>query len=602
LLANFDSARIALLAILLIAFVLLITERIRIDLTAILIVVALAATRLLKPEEALSGFGSEPAIIVAAVFVLSGGLYRTGTSERLGNWITRIARKGSAGTIGVLMPAVAFLSAFTHHVTVTAVMLPVTLKMGREQGISPSKLLMPLSFAASLGTTITIIGAPAFLIADGILRQSGRPGLGIFSIAPIGLALTLLGTFYTLILGRYLLPEYQGGDEADEWSRLDGYYTELVVLPDSSLAHKTIEEIERRYENQLRVVNWLRKGRSQDRPYGKKQVKEDDVLLVQTTPEEIATVESEPGIAFNPLRFQNDEFPAANENEEEASERLVQAVVAPGSELVGRTIEKADLPRRFGVTAVGIWRQKGWVRTELARIRLREGDVLVLLGDREAFNRVARDQSFLMLVPFKGEARLRYKGSLAAGIMMASILIVSFNLLPVEIGLLAGAAIMVLSGCITARQAYQSIDVRIYIFIAGAIPLGLAMQESGTSNYLAGWLKQAIGGWSPFLILFVLFIFTGLITQVMSDAATTALLAPVALVLARTLGQAPEAYVVTVAMASVASFYTPIGHHGNLLVYGPGRYKFTDFLRMGTPLTLMAAAIVVSLALLLWPK
>jgi di/tricarboxylate transporter len=601
-LANLDSALIALLIILLIAFALLITERIRIDLTAILIIVALAATRLLTADEALSGFGSEPAIIVAAVFVLSGGLYRTGLSERLGNWITQTARKGYAGTLGVLMPSVAFLSAFTHHVTVTAVMLPVTLKMSRERGVSPSKLLMPLSFAASLGTTITIIGAPAFLIADGILRQSGRPGLGIFSIAPIGLALTLAGTLFTLIFGRYLLPENQGGDETDEWSRLDGYYTELVILPDSSFAQMTIEEIEQRYEHQLRVVNWLRRARPQSRPFGKKQVKEGDVLLVQTTPEEIAAVEAEPGIAFNPLGLQSGDHPATNGNYEEESERLVQAVVAPGSDLVGRTIEKADLLRRFGVTAVGIWRQKGWVRTELARIRLREGDVLVLLGDREAFNQVARDPSFLMLVPFKGEARIRYKGPLAAGIMIASILMVAFNFVPVEIGLLAGAAAMVLSGCLSARQAYQSIDVRIYVFIAGAIPLGLAMQKSGASDFLAGWLKQAIGGWNPFLILFVLFIFAGLITQVMSDAATTALLAPIALVLARALGQAPEAYVVTVAMASVASFYTPIGHHGNLLVYGPGRYKFSDFLRVGTPLTLIAAAIVVSLARLLWPK
>jgi di/tricarboxylate transporter len=600
--ANLDFARIALFTILLITFALLITERIRIDLTAILVMVALSASGLLKPDEALSGFGSEPAIIVAAVFVLSGALYRTGLSERLGNWIARIARKGYAGTLGVLMPSVAFLSAFTHHVTVTAVMLPVTLKMGRERGISPSKLLMPLSFAASLGTTITIIGAPAFLIADGILRQSGKPGLGIFSIAPIGLALTISGTLFTLIFGHYLLPECQGSDATDEWSRLYGYYTELVILPDSSFVQKTIEEIEREDGHQFHVVNWLRNGHPLSRPFGKKQVKEGDVFLVQTTAEEIAAVEAQPGFAFNPLRFQNDDFSATNGNGEDASERLVQAVVAPGSDLVGRTIEKADLPKRFGVIVVGIWRRKGWVRTELARIRLREGDVLVLVGEREAFNRVAREQSFLMLVPFKGEARLHYKGPLAAGIMIASILIVAFNLVPAEIGMLAGAAIMVLTGCISTRQAYQSIDVRIYVFIAGAIPLGLAMQKSGASNFLAEWLNQVIGGWSPFLILFALFIFSGLITQVMSDAATTALLGPVALSLARALGQAPEAYVVTVAMASVASFYTPIGHHGNLLVYGPGHYKFIDFLRMGTPLTLMAAAIVAFLTLLLWPK
>lgn len=193
--------------ILVAAFALLLTERIRIDLTAVLIILALAISGILTPEEALSGFSSEPALVIAAIFVMSEAIFRTGLADKLGNFIGRLAGQGYRRMVVVIMLAVAALAAFTHHVTITAIMLPVTLKLCREQNIAPSRLLMPMAFAASLGTTITILGAPAFLIADGILRQTGQEGLGVFTIAPIGLALSLAGTLLMLFLGRFLLPE-----------------------------------------------------------------------------------------------------------------------------------------------------------------------------------------------------------------------------------------------------------------------------------------------------------------------------------------------------------------------------------------------------------
>ena len=226
------------------AIILLFTEWIRIDLTAILIILMLSITGVLAPEEALSGFSSEPAILVAAVFVLNGALFYTGLSEQLGNWIKQLAGKSFEQAIGVIMPSVAFLSAFTHHVTITALVLPPVLKLSRENDIPASKLLMPLSFAASLGTTIAIIGAPAFLIANGLLRQAGQDGLGIFAIAPIGLALSIAGTLYFLLVGRFLLPARQSDDELVDHFRLEGYYTELILLPDSPLIGKTVREIE----------------------------------------------------------------------------------------------------------------------------------------------------------------------------------------------------------------------------------------------------------------------------------------------------------------------------------------------------------------------
>ena len=586
------------------AVILFFTEWIRLDLTAILIIVMLSITGVLKPEDALSGFSSEPAILLASVFVLNGALYYTGLSEQLGNLIKQLAGRSLERAIGVVMPSVALLSAFTHHVTITGLMLPPLLKLSRESDIPASKLLIPLSFAASLGTTITIIGAPAFLIADGLLRQAGGNGLGIFSIAPIGLLLSLAGTIFFLFLGRFLLPSHRGEEESIDHFRMEGYFTELLILPDSPLIGKTIREIEEEQPTDFKVSAWYRKDRPRNRPFGGKKTQEGDVLVIRTNPDKLATIEKEPGIALHPLEKYKETRPSPeNENKkEDLSSRLVQSVVAPGSELIGRTIGKIDFLENYGVIVVGVWRRKGLLRTELSRVRLREGDVLVLSGDTDSLRRLSENQSFLMLVPFRGERKPLHKARLAGTIMVLSTAIAALNILPVQIVFLMGALVMILSGCISTQQAYQSIDTRIYVFIAGAIPLGLAMQETGTANLLAGWLQGLVSGWDIHWILLALFLTAGLITQVMSDAATTALFGPIAIALAQGLTLRPEPFVVTVAMAAVTSFFTPIGHHGNLLVYGPGRYQFADFVRVGVPLTIVVAAIVAVMAPVLWPS
>ncbi len=249
---------------------------------------------------------------------------------------------------------------------------------------------------------------------------------------------------------------------------------------------------------------------------------------------------------------------------------------------------------------MGLWRQDGWLDDELSRTRLRAGDVLVLQGDDEALGRVAAAPGILMIVPFHGEGRLRRKAPLAAAIMLLTILAAAFNVMPLETAGLAGATAMVLTGCLTGGQAYRAIDARIYVFIAGAIPLGLAMKSCGAADTVAQWLQNLVQNWSQPLILFVLFAVVAVVTQFMSDSATTALFAPVAVALAQALDRPPEPYVVTVAMASVVAFLTPIGHHGNLLIYGPGGYRFSDFVRVGAPLTVLAAAVVVFISPLIW--
>jgi di/tricarboxylate transporter len=598
-----EANQVFLFIILVAAVVLLFTEWIRIDLTAVLIIAALGLTGVLEPEAALSGFSSEPAILLASVFVLNGALYHTGLSARLGAWIKQLAGNSLERVIGVVMPSVALLSAFTHHVTITGLMLPPMLKLSRESEIPASKLLIPLSFAASLGTAITIIGAPAFLIADGLLKQAGQSGLGIFSIAPIGLTISLVGTIFFLLVARFLLPSHRGDEDSGDHFRMEGYYTELVILPDSPLIGQTIQTLEEGQPHDFKVSAWYRNGRPRNRPFGNKKTQAGDVLVIRTDPDRIATIEKEPGIAIQPLEKYKEAFPVqeSENGKEDLSSRLVQSVVAPRSELIGRTIGRIDFLENYGVIIVGVWRRKGWLRTELSRVKLREGDVLVMTGDTEALKRISENRSFLMLVPFRGEPKPLHKARLAGAIMILSTIIATLNILPLEIVFLTGALVMILSGCISTQQAYQSIDARIFIFIAGAIPLGLAMQETGTADLLAGWLQGLVSGWAIHWILLSLFIVTGLVTQIMSDAGTTALFGPIAIALARGLDLAPEPFVVTVAMAAVTSFFTPIGHHGNLLIYGPGHYQFADFVKVGVPLTIIVAMIVSFMAPILWP-
>ena len=568
---------------------------------AVLIVLALGGTGLLTPAEALAGFSSEPAIVVVSIFVLGAALHHTGVSETVGRWIGRAAGATLARANAVIMLSVAALSAFTHHVTTTAVMLPVTLNLARDKGLPPSQLLMPLSFAASLGTTITLIGAPAFLIASDILRQAGRPGLGIFSIAPIGIALSLAGTAFVVLLGRWLLPAREGAADAASRFRLDEYFTEMTILDDSPFRDKTVADVEADERYGVRVVGVVREGRRMPDHDGTRRLVPGDVLLVRASPEHIVAIREDPGVELHPVaQYQRAGAEArAGEDDREPAERLVQAVVAPTSDLIGRSIANVDVRRRYGAIVVGLWRQTGWLQQELSQIELRGGDVLVLLGDDEALARITEDRNFLLMVPFHAEPRARGKALLAAGIMLATIVVASFNA-PLHLVTLAGATAMVLTGCVRPAQAYRAIDARIYVFIAGAIPLGAAMKKSGAADVLAKWLQAAVADWSPTLVLFVIFTLVAVLTQFMSDSATTALFGPVAIALAQALGHAPEPYVVTVAMASVAAFLTPIGHHGNLLIYGPGGYRFADFVRVGTPLTALVAIIVVFLSRVLW--
>ncbi|MFO1457555.1 MAG: SLC13 family permease [Steroidobacteraceae bacterium] len=608
------------------ALVLFIRGRMRVDLVAMLVLLALALSGILDLGQAMAGFGSEPAIIVAAAFVISGGLSATGVTDRIGQAIGRAAGASEWRAVAVTMPAVAALAAFSHHLMVTAMMLPILLRLARDQALPASRLLMPMSLAASLGTTLTLFSAPAFLLARDLLERSGAGSLGVFSITPIGAALVLLGVAYMLAT-RWLLPRHAGGVPDGEYLRLDRYYTELLIEAESPWIGRTLAEFEARFAERLQVVDWLRDGARRASLSGEGLLLAGDVLLVRASPDEIASIAEEPGLELHAVAKYGDEpepatalpvdarqqaggraapvaepaEPAESRTLADAGDKqLVQAVVAPHSVFVGRTVGDIDFLRTLGVIVVGLWRKEGFIGEEVAQVRLQEGDLLVLWGRQRTFSELAAHRGFLMMVPFVGKPRQRHRAPLALGIVAAVVIASASSLLPVQLAFLAGAVAMVLTRCLSVEQAYREIDVRIYVMIAGVIPLGAAMERTGTAAMLAQQLLGLAADWSPFAVLLLVFGAASLLTQVLSDSATIVLLGPVAVSLARALGLPPEPLVVCTALGAVASFLVPIGHHGNLLILNPGRYTFGDFVRVGAPLTVLIGLTSAWMARHLW--
>ena len=588
-----DTQQILFLAILATTLALFISGRMRVDVVAVLALLALALTGILDAKQALAGFSSEPAIIVAAVFVLSAGLAATGITDRIGAAIGRAAGGSEWRTVAVVMPATAALAAFSHHLMVTAMMLPILMRLAREQKLAASRLLMPMSLAASLGTTLTLFSAPAFLLANDMLQRAGSEGLGIFSITPIGIALVLVGTAY-MLLTRWLLPKRSGEQNEDDYLRLDRYRTELVVVKDGHWCTRPLAELQKALGERFRLLGWLRDGVRRDDLGSNSPLLAGDLLLVEAAADELMSLHDDEGLDLNAVA----RFGGLAGGDGKA--QLVQAVVAPGSEFIGRSIRELDFARQFHTVIAGLWRRGEQMADRLSDARLREGDLLVLWGRPARFNELAAHHGFLMLVPFAGEAKRRLRAPLALAILGATILAAATEWLSPPLAFLFGAVAMVAARCIDVEQAYRGIDVRIFVMIAGVIPLGIAMEQTGTAALLAQWLSHFIAHWPPLAILLVMFSLAALLTQVMSDAATTALLGPISIATAQVLDLPPAPFVVCTALGAVVAFLTPIGHHGNLLILRPGQYRFGDFLRVGLPLTVLIALVSAWMARWLW--
>jgi di/tricarboxylate transporter len=595
------------LSILIVAVLLFVTEKLRSDVVAILVLLGLALTGMLTADDALSGFSHSAVITVIGVFVISAGLYQTGVAHRMGRYLTQVAGRDEIRLTVTIMLAVAAISAIMNNVGATAVLLPVVVGLARGSKISPSKLLIPLSFGSLQGGLLTVIGRPSNIIVSDALEQVTGEPLAFFGLTAIGVILLIIGILYIVLFGRRMLPERAVEDKleamlAAQRKALEQYHLgerlfEVRVLPESPLVNMSIEESRLGRSLDLNIVGIVRNGSNILSPGPGDLLTADDLLLIQGSPEEVMRLRWTRGVEIEQeiTHMHLDDMISPDL-------AVVEAVLTPNSSLIGHTLRDMDFRREYGLTVLAIWREGNPYRTALGNISLRFGDTLLLQGTHANIHLLAGQPDILVLGD-EHETAVTHpeRAPVAASILVLMIGLVAFRVTPVEIGALLAAFLMVVTGCLTMEDAYKAIDWKSVFLMAGMLPLGLALAQTGTAAYLAERVSDLVGGLGPQGLLAGIFVFNLLASQLMSSVAAAALMAPIAISTAQTAGANPEAFLVAIAVSGSFAFMTPISHQANVLVMGPGGYHFTDYAKVGGPMALLLSVISIILLPIMWP-
>ncbi len=580
-----------LLTILAVALALFISERLRADLVSILVLLALALTGLLNTSEVFSGFSSPAVITVAAMFVMSAAATRTGIAAYLGRVLRAIAGGREWALILVIMLAVAMISAFINNVGAVALLLPVVMELSRQSKISPSKLLIPLAYGSMLGGVCTLIGTPPNILVSTIGTQYGLRPFELFEFAPLGVVLVLAGVLYMTLIGRHLLPVRRTQEITESMPK--DYLTELVIPKDSKLITKRVSELGWR-ERGVAIIEIHRGGRRILDIWRWTSLQEGDLLIVAGKAEEIFKLKDEFGVEIRPER----EFTYPWHRAE--SIKRMEVILAPRSAFIGQTLADLDFHNRYGLTVLGIARHGTLLRGQLAHIPLEFGDTLLLQGPERRLAQVARE-NFILMQPMGFQPLQKEKAPLMLLIFGGVLALAAFGVLPISVAGVLGAVLMVLTRCISPEEAYKSIDWMVIFLLAGMIPAGIALEKTGAAHLLAELILKGIGSLGPLVVLGALLAFTSLITEVLSNAAAAVLLAPIAISLATQLGVSPYPFLMGVAVAASSSFMTPISHQSNTLVFGPGGYRFSDYVRVGAGLNILVWVVAMLLIPRLWP-
>jgi di/tricarboxylate transporter len=593
------------LAILVIAIVLFASEKLRVDVISMMVLLSLLLLGLVDTEEAFSGFSSPAVITVWAIYIVSAGLFRTGVADFIGQRILSVAGSREPRLIGTIMLTVGSMSAFMNNIGATAVLLPAVSSIARRTRLSISKLLIPLSFGSLLGGVTTLIGTPPNLLVSNALLAAGLTPFGLFDYTPMGLIIMLSGILYMVTIGRHLLPERQATVDLTESYRVRDYLTEVRVLPESPLVGKTAAESQFGRDYDLTIVGRIR---DQDRMADPEKqqswrlamrrddrVQEGDVLIVRGSLNTILKIKKSQGLEIVPDVELGDA-------ELTTDEILIAEVIIPTrSELAGKTLRELAFRDRYNVTVLALWRHGEPLRSKLANQPLEFADVLLVQGRRDRINLLRTDPNFLLLEPVALETRRTHKAPVALvvfAIMLGSVIL---GWLHISAAAVLAAVLMVLTRCLTMEEAYESVEWKSVFLIAGMLPMGIAMEKTGTAQFLADQIIAAVGGLGPQMIMIGLFILTTIITEFMSNAAAAVLVAPIAISTAVSLGANPHAFVMGVGIAASNSFLFPIGHQANVLVFGPGGYKFFDFTKVGLPLTLLIWLLLILFLPIFWP-
>ncbi len=580
------------LIIVLAAVVLFATEHFSVDVVALLILGALLITGLVTPAEGISGFSNPATVTVAAMFVLSSGLNRTGALAALGQ---ALIRHGESQTMLLLlvMTGVALVSPFINNTAAVAVFLPLVAGAAASRNISSSLLLIPLSFASQFGGVCTLIGTSTNLLVSSIAAGAGVGAFGMFEFTKLGLIMVAAGLVYFLVVGRWLLPKRRAAQLTHAYS-LGEYIAELRAVAGSPLLGKTVIEAKLGEAHDITVLEILRGERRIWSPLDE-PLREGDVLLVRGIVKELFKLKNSLGLELEP------EFKLQERQLADAERELVEALLAPQSRLAGRTLKSLDFHWRYKSIVLALHRRGAILREQLANVRLRAGDALLLLGPKAAIARMREDENFLVLEPRRDVVLDRRKAPVALGIVGLVVALAALNVLPIVATALLGCAAMVLTRCLRAEDAYRAIDWKVVVLLAGVLPLGMALEKTGAAQVLVDHALGVARGAGPIVVLAALYLLTATLTEFMSNNAAAVLLAPVAISTAARLGLDPKPFLVAVTFAASTSFATPVGYQTNTMVYNAGGYRFSDFLKVGIPLNLIFCALAAYFIPRFWP-
>ena len=582
-------------AVILLSLILFITEKFPVDQVALAIPVVFLLTGILEPAEAIAGFSNEATITVAAMLVLSIGLLKTGGIAAIGRWAQTAPLGGSETRLFLLCCLVGAVSAFLNNTPVVVVFLPVFLAVAQQTGEPPSRFLMPLSFAAMLGGTVTLIGTSTNLVVYGMARNRGFEDLHLLSIAPIGLIYLAIGLLYLFTVGRALIPRRPGQTDLTGKYDVRAFMTELHVRPDSPAAGRTFAEVRWGEVYGVSILGLRRASRSLWGPVANRRVTPGDVLYAQ-------------GHSRNLLRLAEKEkldTPVVRQapvNLATGDARLAEILVAPASPLVGRTLKEARFQQRYDATVLAIQHHGRTERERLVEVRIEPGDLLLVHGTAPSLESLAEEVGMVPLNEVKPPAGPRPRALVAVLILIGVVVTAGSGLVSVLPAAMTGVLLMLFTGCVKLEEVYEEMDWMVVLLLAGAIPLGIAMDKTGAASWLAHYVASVFGPYGDYAVIGAFYLLTSILTSIMSNNATAVVLTPIALVTAQDLGMNPYALLVAVMLGASAAFLTPIGYQTNMLIYGPGGYRFGDFAKVGGPLTLLLLIAATILIPVFWPS
>ncbi|MFM7674427.1 MAG: SLC13 family permease [Synechococcus sp.] len=581
------------LAVFALAILLFITGWLAPEVTGLLAAGLLIATGVLKPSEAVEGFGSTSLVTLMGLFALSAGLFRAGGLDRLRALIGSDAVRSPKRMITLMVAAVGPVSAFIPNTPIVATLLPVVEGWCQRRGISPSKVLLPLSFATVLGGTLSLLGSSVNLLASEVSAKLGYGAFPLFGFTPIGLGVWLVGGMVMVLLADRFLPD-RGRNDDDLVADLasSGYLSEVEIPAGSELVGQSLHgsRLQRRYD-----VDVLELHRGSERflpPLADRTLVLGDRLVLRCGREELLRLQQEHTVVLAPTPDPAGEAGATPPPDLRNNQRMVEVLLPSGSTLPGDCLRDLRFRQRYNLTVLALRRGNAVLRERLGRVQLREGDVLLLQGPKDAIRGLQSSNDLVVLEQLEKDLPTVSRKGIALLIVALVILLPAFNLLPLVATVLLGTVAMVATGCLRAGELQRAIRLDVILLLGSLGSFSVALEKTGLAQSIAEALLSGLNQWPLYWALLVVFLFTTLLTEVMSNAATVALLIPIAGQLAAGLGQPPLAFIYTVLFGASQSFLSPVGYQTNLMVFGPGRYRFLDVARYGVPLTITMTLLV----------